>query len=128
MMRKVLFVNKCNPGSIIPEMLVNTGLEVRTVYDAVAALRETENTGYDMIIIMENWARETSAFCARLRRATSSPIIIISFGATPESCARALEAGADFFLRKPFGPMEFITRVNTLLQRLPDRQPESAIT
>ena len=128
MIRKVLFVNKCNPGSIIPELLVRTGLEVRTVYDAEAALRETETSGYNMIIIMENRARETSAFCAGLRKATASPIIVISFGATPESCVKALEAGADFFMRKPFGPMELISRVNTLLQYVPNRQPVPAVS
>ena len=128
MMRKVLFVNKCNPGTIIPELLSKTGLEVRTIYDTGAALKDLETTSYDMVIMMENPRQETWPFCAGMRKFTSSPVIVISFGASAESSVRAIQAGADFFLRKPFGPMEFISRVNALFQRSSNRQPVPAIS
>ena len=125
MVKKVLFINKLNASSIIPEMLARAGYEIIEAYNTDTALRRLEAASCDLVILLENAAVETWAFCSEIRRIAASPFIIISPGASAESCVRAIGAGADFFIRKPFGPMELIARVNTLFQRAPSRQPVS---
>jgi two-component system, OmpR family, response regulator len=123
MAKKVLFINKANPVSVIPDVLSGINCEVTAVYEPSAALCQLEAYKYDLVILVENAAAESWTLCAGIRRMTVSPFIVISSGASAESCVKAIDAGADFFLRKPFGPMELIARVNALFQRAPAPQP-----
>jgi len=128
MSKKVLFINITNPSSIIPELLTGAGHEVIAVNDAGAGLSHLESRPYDMVILTENAAAESWRLCTEIRRRTASPFIVISAGAGAEACVKAISAGADFFIRKPFGPMELIARVNALFQRFTSLQPVSAIS
>lgn len=128
MKNKVLFINKTNPAPVIPDLLSRAGFNVFESSDAEASLGCLECGSYNLVILVENAAAESWALCARIRRLTTSPLIVISSGATTENCVKAIEAGADFFLRKPFGPMELMSRINALFQRVPARQPIPAIS
>ena len=123
MVKKVLFINKQSPASIIPEMLNGAGYEVTESFDAEAGLQRLEARSYDMVILMENAAAESWMLCAKIRHRTTSPFMVISSGASAESCVKAIDAGADFFMRKPFGPMELLARINALFLRVPAQQP-----
>jgi two-component system, OmpR family, response regulator len=123
MPKKVLFINRVNPASIIPELLTSAGYEAAAVDEAGAGLSHLASNQYDMVILAEQAAAESWIFCKEIRRRTASPIIVISSGASTEACVRAINAGADFFIRKPFGPMELIARVNALFQRATTSQP-----
>jgi DNA-binding response OmpR family regulator len=123
MAKKVLFINKANPASVIPDVLSGIECEVTVVYEPSAAFGRLESHKYDLVILVETPAAECWTFCGSIRRMTASPFIVISAGAAAESCVKAINAGADFFLRKPFGPMELIARVNALFQRTPAPQP-----
>jgi two-component system OmpR family response regulator len=123
MNKKVLFINKVNPASIIPELLTGAGHEAVAVNDAEMGLNLLESRPYDMVILVENAQAESWMLCAEIRRRTTSPFIVISSGASAEACVKAINAGADFFIRKPFGPMELIARVNSLFQRVITLQP-----
>jgi two-component system, OmpR family, response regulator len=128
MSKKVLFINKASPASVIPDVLSGIGCEVTGAYDDATALHRLEYRAYDLVILVENAAAESWTSCADIRRMTTAPFIIISPGASAESCVKAIDAGADFFLRKPFGPMELTARVNALLQRTPAPQPVPLIS
>jgi len=123
MAKKVLFINQTNPASIIPELLTGAGHGVMAVNESAAGLTELESQPYDMVILTGNAAEESWKLGAEIRRRTASPLIIISAGASAEACVKAINAGADFFMRKPFGHMELIARVNALFQRFPTSQP-----
>jgi DNA-binding response OmpR family regulator len=128
MVKKVLFVNRTNPASIIPEFLRGAGYEVITVNDAGVGLNHLESRPCDMVILAENAIAESWILCAEIRRRTACPFIVISSGANAEACVKAINAGADFFIRKPFGPMELIARVNALFQRVTPPQPVSIVS
>lgn len=128
MVKKVLFINNQNPGSIIPELLAGTGYNVTTVFSADSGLECLESGAFDIVILMENAAAGSWAVCTGIRRLTTSPFIVISPGASAESCVKAIEVGADFFMRKPFGPMELMARINALFQRTPVYQPAPTIS
>jgi two-component system KDP operon response regulator KdpE len=53
----------------------------------------------------------------RLREWSAIPIIVLSALGEEEQKVRALEAGADDYVTKPFGPRELIARLNAGLRR-----------
>lgn len=57
------------------------------------------------------------AVCRRLRSESDVPIIMLTVLAGEADVARALEAGADDYVRKPFGTNELIARVRAVLRR-----------
>jgi two-component system KDP operon response regulator KdpE len=63
--------------------------------------------------------------CASLRSWSKMPIIVLSAIGEEEEKVRALEAGADDYVTKPFGPKELVARLRAALRRTPgtDQQP-----
>ena len=122
MVKKVLFINNLNPASVIPELLAGAGYEVFEVFDSETGLQRLGAQPYNLIILLENAASENWVLCGKIRRLTTSPFIVIGSGASTETCVKAINDGADFFIRKPFGPMELLARISALLQRVPTDQ------
>src|ERR687885_521876 len=66
--------------------------------------------------------------CRRVRDFSSLPIIILTAKAAEADKVAGLDAGADDYLAKPFGPPELLARVRAALRRArlagaPDSQP-----
>ncbi len=55
--------------------------------------------------------------CRRIREWSAMPVIILSALCDEEEQVRALEAGADDYLTKPFRPRELVARVRASLRR-----------
>ena len=55
--------------------------------------------------------------CRRLREWTSMPIIVLSAVGDEVEKVRALEAGADDYVTKPFGPRELVARLQATMRR-----------
>jgi two-component system KDP operon response regulator KdpE len=55
--------------------------------------------------------------CRRLREWTDMPIIVLSAVGEEEAKVRALAAGADDYVTKPFGPRELVARLQANLRR-----------
>jgi two-component system OmpR family response regulator len=55
--------------------------------------------------------------CEQVRAGSDLPIIIITALEDESDAARALEAGADDYIRKPFGTNELVARVRAVLRR-----------
>ncbi len=66
--------------------------------------------------------------CRRLREWSSAPIILLSAVGDEEEKVRALEAGADDYVTKPFGPRELVARVQAALRRAAPEAEEGAVT
>ena len=62
----------------------------------------------------------------RLREWSSMPIIVLSAVGDEEEKVRALRAGADDYVTKPFGPAELVARIEAVLRRTAP-EPESAL-
>jgi two-component system OmpR family response regulator len=123
MSRNILFINDYRASYVIPELLTGAGYAVEIVSGAAAGLQMLGERVFDIIIAMENPASESYVFCENIRKSTDTPLIVISPDAGTNTCVRAITAGADYFMRKPFGPLEFTARINSLLQRTSARQP-----
>jgi two-component system KDP operon response regulator KdpE len=66
--------------------------------------------------------------CRRLREWSEMPIIVLSAIGEEDVKVRALAAGADDYVTKPFGPKELIARLEAVLRRVRSGPEESVIS
>ncbi len=62
----------------------------------------------------------------RLREWSSMPIIVLSAVGEEDEKVRALRAGADDYVTKPFGPAELVARIEAVLRRTAP-EPDAAV-
>ncbi len=117
MNEKVLFINNVRSLLLISELLSRLGYDVDLASNAGEALEHLERQEYDIIIDLESPDAESWITCEKIRERTAAPLIVISLNASIQTCVKAINAGADYFLRKSFGPRELLTRMNSLLMR-----------
>jgi DNA-binding response OmpR family regulator len=120
--KKVLFINNTGAASLVPGLLAGNGYGVDVTLDAETGLRHLVECSYKLAIVLESPTAESWRFCEKIRRLTGIPLIIISSNASTETCVKAISAGADYFMRKPFGPLELLARVGSLFERTSSRQ------
>jgi two-component system, OmpR family, KDP operon response regulator KdpE len=65
--------------------------------------------------------------CRRLRSWSAMPILVLSAVGEEEQKVRALEAGADDYVTKPFGPRELVARLRAVMRRSQVADDEPAI-
>ena len=65
--------------------------------------------------------------CRALREWTRMPILLLSAVGDEDEKVRALEAGADDYVVKPFAPRELVARLQAVLRRAGEGQAEPAI-
>jgi two-component system KDP operon response regulator KdpE len=67
--------------------------------------------------------------CRSLREWSELPIVVLSAVGEEAEKVRALNAGADDYVTKPFGPSELIARLNAVLRRaVPKDESEPVVT
>jgi two-component system KDP operon response regulator KdpE len=66
--------------------------------------------------------------CRRLREWTEMPLIVLSAVGDEDAKVRALAAGADDYVTKPFGPRELIARLQANLRRIEPDPEQTLIT
>lgn len=64
--------------------------------------------------------------CRRLREWSDMPVIVLSAVGDEDAKVRALAAGADDYVTKPFGPRELVARLEANLRRT-EAMPEEAV-
>ncbi len=104
---------------LLEAVLVPRGYEVVTAYDGDAALDLVEAEEPDLILLdVMMPGLDGYAVCTRLRANDDTamlPVIMVTSSAGQEK-TRAIEAGADDFIPKPFNQDELLTRVRSLLR------------
>jgi two-component system, OmpR family, KDP operon response regulator KdpE len=66
--------------------------------------------------------------CAEIRKWSQLPILVLSAVGDEREKVRALDAGADDYITKPFGTDELLARLRAVLRRAADDEAEPAIT
>jgi len=66
--------------------------------------------------------------CRQLRSWSDMPILVLSAIGDEDQKVEALEAGADDYVTKPFGPRELVARLNAALRRAGEAIDEPAVT
>jgi two-component system KDP operon response regulator KdpE len=96
----------------------NTGEEALDV----AAVRHPEAAIIDLVLPDIDGVE----VCRQLREWTQIPIIVLSAVGEEDAKVRALAAGADDYVTKPFGPRELIARLEAVLRRS-GGEPDDAV-
>src|SRR5262245_60845186 len=61
--------------------------------------------------------------CVAIRRSSGIPILVLSARGAERDKVRALDAGADDYVTKPFGPEELLARIRAALRRVEPTAP-----
>lgn len=124
MAKPSLLIADADPRSlrILELALRKAGFAVATVADGTQALQRVLAAPPDLLVCEASLpSKDGIAVCREVRAAHAAlPVIITS--ADPSLAARALEAGADEFLRKPILLRELVRRAQALLEARELRQ------
>jgi two-component system KDP operon response regulator KdpE len=109
-------------------ILRDTGYEALPAYTGeealdAAALRHPDAAIVDLVLPDIDGVE----VCRKLREWSEMPIIVLSAVGEEDVKVRALAAGADDYVTKPFGPKELIARLEAVLRRVSSGPEESVI-
>ncbi|MBI4186143.1 MAG: response regulator transcription factor [Chloroflexi bacterium] len=103
-------------GKGIASALAGEGFDIAVAASSPALLSRLGELKPSLVILAEGLPTSLDV-CSRFRRAVDVPILMIGSAAGDGAWMRAVEAGADFYLAKPFSYSELVTRVKSLLRR-----------
>jgi DNA-binding response OmpR family regulator len=105
--------------ALIELFLNNEGYAVRAFSTGDALLDAFNAQPADMVILdIMLPGTDGLTLCARLRRRSNVPIIIVSARDSEADRIAGITLGSDDYLTKPFSPMELTARVKALFRRL----------
>ncbi len=110
--------------SLLKDMLERSGALVQTAVDGKEALRVLFDARPQLIILdiampeMDGWQT-----LERIRDITDVPVLMLTAHDGELEVVRGLRAGADDYVRKPFGRQELLARVQALLRRSASARP-----
>lgn len=100
-------------------LLEKKGFDVECVYDGESGAEYAETGVYDLLILDVMMPKMDGFEVARSVRAKrcGTPILMLTARSGLEDRIRGLNAGADYYLTKPFDSRELLACVNALLRR-----------
>lgn len=104
--------------SMLSEYLLAEGVEVNSCYDGDSGL-EAALSGHCDLVILDVCLPGASGFeiLARLRAASSVPVLMLTGRSSTLDRVVGLEMGADDYLPKPFEPRELLARIRAVIRR-----------
>src|SRR4051795_6011725 len=109
---------------LLRELLERTGAIVHEAADGKEALRMLYDARPELIVLdiampeMDGWQT-----LERIREMTDVPVLMLTAREGELEAVRGLKAGADDYVRKPFGRQELLARVQALLRRSSAAKP-----
>ncbi|MDQ0118732.1 response regulator [Pseudarthrobacter sp902506025] len=114
---------------ILKLALETNGYTVSTAVDGRSALLAASQNPLALVILDLGLPDiDGTTVIKELREWSRTPILVLSARHTSDDKVEALDAGADDYLTKPFGPDELLARIRALLRRSADQQaPEPVV-
>jgi DNA-binding response OmpR family regulator len=98
--------------------LAAKGYEVTNAYNIDEAVRLTGSRKHDLVLLDSDFSSATAIdACRELRASSDTAIVVISSDNSAEKRARAIMAGADAYIAKPFGVAEIFAGVEACLRK-----------
>jgi two-component system KDP operon response regulator KdpE len=104
------------------------GFEIESAVDGATGLARVETWHPDVVLLdlaMPNMSGLTAL--RQIRGWSQVPIIVLSVMGEEADKVRALEAGADDYMTKPFGMQELQARIRVVLRRTKEEQGQSLL-
>ena len=104
-------------AAVVP-LLRARGYEVYSATSGQTALDAVDRHAPELVILDLGLPdMEGAEVCRRIREGRSVPIIVLSARNAESDKVAALDAGADDYVTKPFGPEELLARLRAALRR-----------
>ncbi|QJD83915.1 response regulator transcription factor [Cohnella herbarum] len=116
---KVILVVDDDPDiqSLVTAFLVHEGYFVRNALHAAQALELLATEEPDLIILdIQMPDMDGISLCNNIRKQYHRPILFVTGTPQSEDKVKALQAGGDDYIRKPFDPVELILRIKSNLR------------
>ena len=111
--------------ALLQKYLIRQGYLVTGARDAAQARRLLAGLSFDLVVLDVMMPGEDGVSLTRwLRTQAETPVILLTARGETDDRIAGLEAGADDYSAKPFGPRELVLRINAILRRAP--QPPAA--
>ena len=111
---------------VLRRSLQTHGYDVRTAADGEAALDVVSDWTPDLIVTdLSMPGLDGIELCRRVRAQSALPIIVLSVKGEEQTKVKALDAGADDYVTKPFGMDELLARIRVALRRGSVAPPEA---
>lgn len=99
--------------------LEQRGYRVQEAYNGESAIAQMETEPPDLVIVdLVMPGLSGNDVCLWIRERWDFPIIVMSARNEEDLKVRALDAGADDFITKPFGQEEFMARIRAVMRRV----------
>jgi two-component system, OmpR family, KDP operon response regulator KdpE len=123
--RKRILIVEDDPdtASLLKRILMLAGFDVSNCLNSIDALEKVQKIRPEVILLdlnmpeMDGWM-----FLQSLRRVTQIPVVILTANAVKDDIVRALSAGADDYMLKPFYGAEVIARIKNVLRRVNENE------
>ncbi|HLF78618.1 MAG TPA: response regulator transcription factor [Dehalococcoidia bacterium] len=120
----VVLVADDDPGirAVVAQLLQINGFFAVTCADGESALELARKLRPALVILdVRMPALDGLTVCQTIRRGSDTPIIMLTVLNDEAEAAKALDAGADDYIRKPFGARELVSRVKAVVRRAGNR-------
>ncbi len=118
-MKKILIVeDEFKISEVLEAYLRKEGYETFLAEDGQAALEKFQTVVPDMVILDLMLPKVSGEeVCRQIRKASNTPIIMLTAKSSLDDKIEGLSMGADDYLTKPFSPRELIARIAALFRR-----------
>src|SRR5579872_6126480 len=118
-MPRILVVEDDPDAPALLDELTGEGYAVELVGDGKTGLERARDGNFDLILLDIGLPHMNGFIvCQQLRQAKNrTPVIMLTIREHEADKVRALDAGADDYLVKPFGRPELLARVRAVLRR-----------
>ena len=112
-------------GTMLP-LLRARGYEVLSAMNGRAAIESVDRDRPDLVVLDLGLPDIDGVdVCMHIRESSTVPILVLSARGAERDKVRALDAGADDYVTKPFGSEELLARIRASLRRLEGAAPPS---
>ena len=101
----------------IASALTREGFDVATAASSQEMVSTLDEFKPQLIILGEGLPIDSFEACSQLRQAANVPILMVGAVPSDKVWNRVVDAGADFYMVKPFGYLELVARVKAILRR-----------
>lgn len=113
---------------VLRATLTAQGYEIVEARDGQEALEKMKQKPDLVILDMNLPVMDGLETCRTIRATSNVPVIMLTVRSAEKDKVRALDAGADDYVVKPFGIQELLARIRAALRRSPSGEPENIVS